>query len=227
MSSRLLLTAAAAALGLAGAGAASAADLPAPMAPTTASPIYSPAPAFNWGGLHIGAQGGYGWGTSDESTFGNNTSPTGGFGGVNIGYDWALHNNWVVGVEADANIGDLNDSVVPAFGPSSIEQKLDYFGTARGRLGYAFGDNLVYGTGGWAWGHGVRSASGGGIGSDSQSLSGWTVGAGLEHAFSSNLVGRVQYLYTDYGTTNYNLGLGNVPVSLTTNTVSVGLNLKF
>ena len=202
MSSRVLLTAAAA-FGLFGAGAASAADLPAPMAPSTASPIYSPAPAFNWGGLHIGVQGGYGWGTSDESTFGNNTSPTGGFGGANIGYDWAIHNNWILGVEADANIGDLNDSVVPAFGPSSIEQKLDYFGTVRGRIGYALGDNLLYGTGGWAWGHGVRSASGGGLTSDSQSLSGWTAGAGIEHAFSSNVVGRLQYLRRKKGLSGF------------------------
>lgn len=227
MNSRLLLTAAAA-FGVFGAGAASAADLSPPQAPAPAT-TYAPAPApyVNWGGLHIGVQGGYAWGTSDEKTFGNNTSPSGAFGGANIGYDWAVHNNWILGIETDANIGDVTDSVTPSFGPSSVEQKLDYFGSVRGRLGYAVGDNLFYGTGGWAWGHGVRSATGGGLGSDSQSLSGWTLGAGIEHAFSPNVIGRVQYLYTDYGTANYNLGAGNVPVSLSTNTVSIGLNYKF
>jgi outer membrane immunogenic protein len=99
----------------------------------------------------------------------------------------------------------------------------------RGRIGYAFGSNLIYGTGGWAWGHGVRSATiFGTSGSTSQSLSGWTAGAGIEHAFTPNVIGRLQYLYTDYGTDSYNVfGFGGVPVSLTTSDLSLGINLKF
>ena len=218
--------AAAAAFSLVGPVAASAADLPAVQPPPTAD-IYSPQPVFNWAGPHVGLQGGYAWGTANEATFGNNTSPAGIFGGANIGYDFAMTPNWILGVEADANIGDISDSMVPLFGPSSVTQKLDYFGTVRGRLGYAMGSNLFYGTAGWAWGHGVRSAVGTPLASNSQSLTGWTVGAGIEHAFTPNVVGRLQYLYTDYGTVNYNLGLGNIPVSLTTNSLSLGINLKF
>jgi outer membrane immunogenic protein len=224
MSNRMILLAASAAV-LLGVSAANAADLYQP--PPASSPVYAPTPAFSWAGLHVGLQGGYAWGSSSEPTFGNNTSPAGIFGGANIGYDFTLTPNWIVGIEADANIGGIKDSVVPAFGPSSIEQKLDYFGTVRGRLGYAMGSNLFYGTAGWAWGHGVRSGVGTPVASDSQSLSGWTVGAGIDHAFTPNLIGRVQYLYTDYGTANYNLGLGSLPVSLTTSTLSIGLNYKF
>jgi outer membrane immunogenic protein len=220
-----LVAAAAAVSGMVGTMTAQAADLPMAPAPMPKADIY--APISNWAGLHVGLQGGYAWGSSIETTFGNNTSPSGLFGGANIGYDFDLTNNWIFGVEADANIGDIKDSVVPAFGPSSVEQKLDYFGTVRGRLGYAMGSNLFYGTAGWAWGHGVRSAVGTPVASNSQSLSGWTVGAGIEHAFTPNVIGRLQYLYTDYGTANYNLGLGNVPVSLTTNAVSLGVNFKF
>jgi outer membrane immunogenic protein len=225
MSSRLI-AAAAAAFGMVGTMAAQAADLPTAQAPMAKADIY--APVSSWAGLHVGLQGGYAWGSApDGSVFHNNTSPAGIFGGANIGYDFDLTNNWIFGVEADANIGDIKDSMVPIFGPSSIEQKLDYFGTVRGRLGYAMGSNLLYGTAGWAWGHSVRSGVGLPLASDSNSLSGWTVGAGVEHAFTPNVIGRLQYLYTDYGTANYNLGLGNFPVGLTTSTLSLGVNFKF
>jgi outer membrane immunogenic protein len=221
-----LIAAAAAAFGMVGTMAAQAADLPMAQ-PAPKADIYAPMPAFSWAGFHVGLQGGYAWGSSHESPHNNNTSPAGLFGGANIGYDFDLTNNWIFGVEADANVGDIKDSMAPAFGPSSVEQKLDYFGTVRGRLGYAMGSNLFYGTAGWAWGHGVRTPVGGGLTADSQSLSGWTAGAGIEHAFTPNLIGRLQYLYTDYGTTNYDLGFGATPVSLSTSTLSVGVNFKF
>ena len=223
MKSRMVL-AAMAAFGLLGAGAAYAADLPAPMAPM-APPQVS---YGNWGGLHMGLQVGGVWGTANEGIFGDNTSPVGGFAGGNIGYDFTLHNNWILGVEADANFSNASDSGSGGGGFYTFEQKLDYFGTLRGRIGYAVGSNLFYGTGGWAWGHGTRNvAFPFGTFSDKQSLSGWTLGAGVEHEFTPNVIGRMQYLYTDYGTANYNiLGLP-VPVSMNTSTLSLGINLKF
>ena len=224
------MVAAAAAFVLAGYGAANAADLPAPGRPVPAAPAAS---YVDWGGLHIGLQAGGVWGTANTS-FGivspDNTSPTGGFGGANIGYDFDLHNNWIIGVEADANFSTASDSGQGIFigPPYSFEQKLDYFGTLRGRVGYAFGNNLFYGTGGWAWGHGTRSVDAFGFNSsDKQSLSGWTIGAGVEHEFTPNVIGRLQYLYTDYGTTNYTIFNTSIPVSLTTSTLSLGINLKF
>lgn len=230
MNLRLSLVAAAA-LGILSATAANAADLPEIVQPP-ATPAY--APNFDWAGAHVGLLVGGVWGTADEGIFGDNTSPTGGFAGANIGYDFTLHNNWILGVEADANFSNASDSSSALFfgGPATytFEQKLDYFGTVRGRLGYAMGSNLFYGTGGWAWGHGTRTVSfpfGIGTFSDKQSLSGWTIGAGVEHVFTPNVIGRLQYLYTDYGTTNFNIAGTPIPVSITTSTLSMGINLKF
>ena len=222
MDLRLTLVAAAA-LGIVSADTANAADLPEIVQPP-AAPAYTP--NFDWAGPHMGLQVGGVWGSANTS-FGNpdDTSPVGGFAGANIGYDFVLHNNWILGVEADANFSNASDTQAPTF--YSYTQKLDYFGTLRGRIGYAFGSNLIYGTGGWAWGHGARSANIFGFNpSDTQSLSGWTIGAGIEHEFTPNVIGRLQYLYTDYGTANYNMG-PTVPVSLTTSTLSMGINLKF
>ena len=151
MNLRLSLVAAAA-LGIVSAAAANAADLPEIVQPP-ATPAYTP--NFDWAGPHIGLQAGGLWGTANTS-FGlsspDNTSPAGGFAGGNIGYDFVVHKNWILGVEADANFSNASDSGSAPFfiGTYSYEQKLDYFGTVRGRIGYAFGSNMIYGTGGWA-----------------------------------------------------------------------------
>jgi outer membrane immunogenic protein len=85
------------------------------------------------------------------------------FGG-NVGYDYQFNpgNSFVVGVAADATLMDIDARKAygsPAqasngFGTevSGFRQKLDYLGTVRGRVGYAFDRFLVYGTGGFAYG---------------------------------------------------------------------------
>ena len=94
--------------------------------------------------------------------------------------------------------------------------KLDWLGSTRGRVGYAFfPDNrlLVYGTGGIAYGgasshldvvdagHGVDFSSGGG----SSSRVGWTIGGGVEYAFTNNWILGAEYLYYDLGNRHLNI----------------------
>jgi outer membrane immunogenic protein len=101
--------------------------------------------------------------------------------------------------------------------------KLDYLGTVRGRLGYLFTPAfLVYGTGGLAYG-GVKAstaitqsnndcsftpvaciqsatAAGGAL---SQTLAGWTAGAGLEWLFARQWSAKVEYLHYDLGSVTF------------------------
>ncbi|MEO5755270.1 MAG: outer membrane beta-barrel protein [Mesorhizobium sp.] len=59
---------------------------------------------------------------------------------------------------------------------------------------------------------------------------GWTVGAGVEHAFTDKWIARVEYRYSDFGTKDLSIaaGLGQVAdVSLQTNDIRVGLSYKF
>ena len=86
-------------------------------------------------------------------------------GGGQIGYNYQLTpgSGIVIGIEADAQYTDLTrriDYLSPAQAangfvpdPSTVRQSLDYLGTVRGRLGYAFDRVLVYGTGGFAYGN--------------------------------------------------------------------------
>jgi outer membrane immunogenic protein len=59
---------------------------------------------------------------------------------------------------------------------------------------------------------------------------GWTIGAGLAYAFSSNLIGRVEYLYSNFGTDNISdpdVGGGIQQVKLNTQSIRAGLSWKF
>jgi outer membrane immunogenic protein len=84
--------------------------------------------------------------------------------GGNLGYDYQFTpgNGIVVGVATDLTWTDLTrfrgylSPAQPANGfipdPSVYRQSLDYLGTVRGRVGYAFDRLFVYGTGGFAYG---------------------------------------------------------------------------
>jgi outer membrane immunogenic protein len=119
------------------------------------------------------------------------------------------------------HVGDTPDFNVAALPVgSALEQKLDWFGTVRGRIGPAITPTiLIYATGGLAYGR-VRSTysvSGtnitGGQGTNTVTLTpvaasfgdsttkiGWTVGAGLEGVLSGNWTGKIEYIYVDLGT---------------------------
>src|SRR6185437_10872259 len=127
---------------------------------------YEPVPIFRWTGSYFGANAGYGWAanTGDityESTAGPDRSggpdAAGGFGGGQIGYNWqgVFSNDFVLGVEADIQGSDVDDTwrgTTDAGLDGSTRQSLEWFGTVRGRLGWAFDRTLIYGTGGFAYG---------------------------------------------------------------------------
>ena len=243
-----------------------AADMP---YPTKAPDMVAMAPAFSWTGLYLGGNAGYGWGTTDSDnnalfdagpdyTLGVGLYPganqsmdlNGWVAGGQIGYNYQLENNWVVGVEADfqwtgaENDSDLLASVNGPYFQNSGE--LEWFGTVRARLGYAMDRLLVYGTGGFAYGKVSASstvaAAPGGIplwetatsGSDDSVLTGWTVGGGLEYALTDNWILRGEYLYVDLGSSSLTLPLAgtggsyiNTDASVTQNIVRAAISYKF
>ena len=106
---------------------------------------------------------------------------------------------------------------------------MNWLGTARGRLGYAMNDTMAYVTGGLAVGGAQAKADIPGptvVGSGTQV--GWTAGAGIEHAFSNRLSGKIEYLYTDLGTLNIAGSCStNCFTKVQFSEVRVGLNFKF
>ncbi|MDB5619718.1 carbohydrate porin [Tardiphaga sp.] len=194
-------------------------------------------PAYDWSGFYLGGHFGYGGGT-----FGPGTNalpaqgvvlpptPTGLIGGYQIGYNWQLANRLVLGVEADASFISPVDQA--KLTPAAFDTTLNYFATARGRIGYAFGALMPYATGGMAWGRSkltLNDADGAAISSASRDHLGWTAGAGVEFAVGGNWTAKVEYAYLDLMRQGYDLagsGLPNVAVDPTIHTLKVGLNYR-
>ena len=140
-----------------------------------------PAVTYDWAGFYLGGHVGYAWGTSNwtasttlppRETFAtgsltlaqpiNSFNEAGSFfEGFQFGYNYKLPNNFVIGVEADISfpsypniegfsIGSISRLTSP-FGLEDYSETVLMSGTARGRLGYAFGNWLLYATGGLAW----------------------------------------------------------------------------
>jgi outer membrane immunogenic protein len=208
---------------------------------------------YNWNGFYVGGNVGYSWGKSDfDYSFGTaatsgvgSSKPKGVLGGLQGGYNWQ-NKQWLLGVEADFQLtGQKGDSLSLCGDPQtclrtffSATQKLPWFGTLRGRLGFASADDLLlYGTGGIAWGR-VKTEVSGQNGSTvpfnsdaSTTKTGWTLGAGVEKAFASNWSVKLEYLYLNLGTVSQTIPAapGTLAINSTVkdNIVRVGVNRKF
>jgi high affinity Mn2+ porin len=215
---------------LAGAGTAHAADMPL-KAPALRS-------VYDWTGFYVGGHFGYGGGSLGPGT---NPLPeqgvlfphsvTGLIGGYQVGYSRELANRIVLGVEADSTFTSPLDQ--PAFArtpPTPFNSTIDYVGTARGRIGYAFDRIMPYVTGGFAWGHAhvdINDGSGATVG---RTQFGWTAGAGVEFAVSGNWSAKLEYEYVDLTRHRYDLsgfGLPGVAVDPHIHLAKFGLNYHF
>ena len=111
----------------------------------------------------------------------------GGFGGGNGG-------GLVIGVEADASYTDTHGNALYVSDRlSAFSERTDFVGTVRGRLGYAFGNVLVYGTGGFAYGNVRSNAALYGVlgnltyaGASDQLRTGYAYGGGVEYAIPTS-----------------------------------------
>lgn len=220
---RIALFAATSALALGVAGAAQAADLIVNEAPTAG---YVEAPAGgNWDGVYLGVFGGYATGTAtndDDTVFLNGSDysadASGWLLGVQAGANFTLGGSIVAGVVGDiawSNV-ELDTDV------SGLSANADWLGSVRGKLGLDAGMFMPYLTAGLA----VANANVDyGSYSDSNTHVGWTAGVGVSIAAAENMTVDLEYRYSDYGSADYDLGT-SVPVSLTSNAITVGLNWK-
>jgi len=188
---------------------AEAADLYAPRAPYT---VNQPLNAYSWAGPYIGGNLGYEWGNVSN----NPTKPSGFAGGVQAGYNWQT-GPWVFGVEGDIQGTAADDT----FAPWKFSNP--WFGTLRGRAGYAISNVLFYGTGGLAFGELTGQTFGL---SESHTTAGWTLGLGAEVGLAPHWSAKVEYLYVDLSSSQF-VTVTNASNGYRFGTFRAGVNYHF
>ena len=173
--------------------------------------VQQPLNAYSWAGPYVGANLGYAWGDVTNSI----TSPSGVIGGVQAGYNWQF-GQWVVGLEGDIQGSGASDTF------AAWKFSNPWFGTLRGRGGFAMNNILIYGTGGLAFGN-VRAEV---LNlTENYTVAGWTLGVGAEIGITQNWTAKAEYLYVNLNDSQF--ALTGLPNGYQFSVVRLGVNYKF
>lgn len=217
--------------------AANAADL------RTTSPAAVPAVApmaGNWSGFYVGMHAGW---TGLNGNQWNVSSPIQGSSSVNRGqFNWGLlagvnfqMQQLVLGLEADVGFPGTRNAL-DAFtgGPAAVNitqgYGMDWNAHVRARAGLAMGQFMPFVSAGVAFGQ-ERLGNAFMTAISTRTALGYTVGVGADFMFTRNWIGRVEYLFEDYGSRTViggtTAGIGTVSTRPTANTVRAALMYKF
>ncbi|MBH0236953.1 porin family protein [Methylobrevis sp. L22] len=190
---------------------------------------------YDWSGVYLGVQGGYGFGDSridDNGITGLDASldTDGWFAGGIVGYQYQW-NSVVFGIEGEFNWSDFNETAEVQPG-NFVGNEVDWFASVNGKLGYALDRILIYGTAGVAFADISTNQRTPGLGasfSQSENYTGWTVGAGIDYAATENIIVGLQYRYYDFGSADYSAVAPFTPrdQDLDVHTISAHLTYKF
>lgn len=193
---------------------------------------------FDWSGFYAGLNAGY---TSGQATsVGDITGVTtdvpvsGGLLGATIGFN-AQMDTFVLGLEGDiawsGATGTAPCTANPAF---NCEGNLDWLGTIKARAGIAMDNVLFFGTAGLAAGGttaNIVPAAAGLTNTHTGTMTGWTVGAGIEAAVADAITVKAEYQYVSMGGVQAPVGtLSSAEasnLSAINHVVKVGVNLHF
>lgn len=215
------------------------------------SPQPAPPPLPFWTGFYIGANAGGAIGTasSDFSVAGTtfasvDNSLTGAVAGGQVGYNWQS-GPMVYGLEADIQYSAASGTLSAPCAAglcglaltANYKQEMSWFGTVRGRVGYAAGGWLIYATAGYAYGDLKTTANASAPGatatfSATDFVDGWTAGGGIEVQVAPQWSVKGEYLFADFGRANHTVAFTGLPAitdsaNVTLNIVRAGVNFRF
>jgi outer membrane immunogenic protein len=201
-------------------------------------------PSYDWSGFYIGGHVGSLWGRTSVVENGaliESGAPTNGVvGGVLAGYNWQ-RGPLVLGIEGDFGWANAHGTGTgpppppappPPLGPPVPNHyNLNWDSHIVGKAGFAVGNWMIFGTGGLATAGFSFQPSflppAAPTLEQSRTYAGFSLGAGVEYAFTQNLLGRVQYIYDDFGSKNYTSDDSVYHVSVTSQTLRGALSWKF
>jgi len=170
-----------------------------------------PAVTFTWTGPYLGVNLGHQWSSLSPLV----GEPSGITGGVQGGYNWQF-GQVVVGGEADIQASAADDTF------AAYKFSNPWFGTVRGRLGYAMSNVLLYATAGLGYGGGRLVIAGL---SEDQTHFGWTGGGGIEVGFTPNWSAKAEYLFISLSDKTY--VLSGATTGIDSHLVRFGVNYRF
>jgi outer membrane immunogenic protein len=193
-----------------------AADVPprGPVGPVPAAPSPYPFPYtspyyYNWTGFYVGGNLGVAWDTSalTDDFFGASfsTSRSGFVGGGQIGYNWQISPQFVVGVEWMLDGTSISSDTGTFIGNGTAlaaNDRIDWVTTLAARFGWAANNWLFYGKAGGGWVHESETLINFGNPftiSNSDTRSGWLLGVGIEYGFAPRWTARVEWDHIGLG----------------------------
>ena len=194
---------------------------------------------FDWSGLYVGGHVAYGLGHTSNTLLDPNPTQSGNsfsslYGGLQLGYNYVLPSRLLLGAEADISFPNfLESGLISVHGTAegtNVTDQIDYIGTVRGRVGYAFDHWLIYGTGGFAWSQ-ARFVETPGFASDADKVlstrTGWAAGLGAEVAIAPNWTARLEYLHDHLESVTATFPSGaDYGSAFDLNMIRLGLNYK-
>ena len=171
-----------------------------------------PNAGYSWQGAFFGLNVGHQWGRATNS---GGASPAGVAGGGQAGYNWQA-GQFVIGGETDLQVSAAEDTF------AARKFANPWFGSVRGRAGFAMNNIWFYATAGLAYG-GLEAQIG--PAGEAKQHTGWTAGAGMEFGLSQNVSARAEYLRMDLTDRGYVLTGTNV--GLESNLLRLGVNYRF
>ena len=154
--------------------------------------------------------------------------------GLLAGYNYQI-GNLVLGVEGDVEGWTVGKIRYTSLTGDFLTAHSTWGGSVRGRLGYAADRALLYVAGGAAFVSNETSipTTGVSIGGDGTRF-GWTVGAGVDYAFTNNWFTGLEYRYSQFQSKSFiypisvlNLGMIGLRQDINNNQVTARIGYKF
>ena len=130
----------------------------------------------------------------------------------------------VLGVEGDLSFPDFSDAAQCTAG-ADCAVDVQVLSSLRARGGVALGAVQLYAAGGLALGFLQAETSAPAGWSDNTTLSGWTLGGGIDYETASRIRIGIEYRHSDYGSADVALGPAGGDVRLETDEVRARLSI--
>jgi outer membrane immunogenic protein len=192
-----------------------------------------------WQGFYLGGNGGYVAGTGEltyPSGLKIGATNSGGYGGLQLGYNFRA-GDWVFGPELASSAVSTTGSTPCSNVNYTCRIQTQHVTHLNARFGHAYGNTLMYATGGLSSGKmnytAENPANGNKYDSGFIGHTGWNVGVGVEYAFAARWSAGLEFRHVQLGNAvhssrnNFGGAVTDRTISGTTDMLGARVNYNF